>query len=279
MVMLERDLRALPAVQDVVSMSGRAEAGGDPDPVNTAMVVVTLKPPDEWGNGGDKAELVETMEHRLMKIPGMAVGFTQPIAMRVDELISGVRAQLAITLFGEDLDQLVRTADRIQGVVARLPGAVDLQTEQVTGQPQIQIRVNRGAISRYGLNVDDVLEAVEVAVGGEEAGQVYEGVRRFDVNLRLQESYRHDLDAIRGLIIPGPDGGSSVPLAEVADVRVVTGPKQISHDNGQRRIVIQLNVRGRDSWPRPNAPSPSRSGCRPAISSRGAASSRTNNAR
>ena len=239
-------LSSFPEVKDVVSQSGRAEAGGDPDPVNSSMVLVTLQPNDEWKTGRTKAELVEAMEQRLAKYPGIALSFTQPIAMRVDELISGVRAQLAITLFGDDLDQLVKTADEIQDVVARVPGAVDIQTEQVTGQPQLQIRVEREAISRYGLNVDDVLEAVQTAIGGEEAGQVYEGVRRFDVNLRLQEPYRRDLNEIGSLIIPGPDDGSSVPLSEVADARVVTGPKQISHDNGQRRIVIQLNVRGRD---------------------------------
>ena len=240
-------LRDFPEVRDVISQSGRAEAGGDPDPVNSSMVMVTLKPREEWKTDRSKEELVEAMEHSLAKYPGIALSFTQPIAMRVDELISGVRAQLAITLFGDDLDQLVKTGDQIQNVVARIPGAVDIQTEQVTGQPQLQIAVDREAISRYGLNVDNVLEAVEVAIGGEEAGQVYEGVRRFDVNLRLQEPFRRDLDEIETLVIPGPEGaGSSVPLSEVAEVRVVTGPKQISHDNGQRRIVIQLNVRGRD---------------------------------
>ena len=243
---IERIVRSFPEVQDIVSLNGRAEAGGDPDPINSAMTLVTLKPHGEWNDGRSKTDLIEAMEHRLQKIPGLALGFTQPIAMRVDELISGVRAQLAITLFGEDLDQLVRTADRIQSVVARIPGAVDIQTEQITGQPQVQIKVDREAISRYGLNVDDVLEAVEVAIGGAEAGQVFEGVRRFDVNVRLQEPYRRDIDEIANLIIPAPNGGSSVPLSAVADVRVLTGPKQISHDNGQRRIVIQLNVRGRD---------------------------------
>ena len=243
---MERVVRSsFPEVKDIISQSGRAEAGGDPDPVNSSMVMVTLKPESEWESGRSKEELIEAMEHKLMKFPGVALSFTQPIAMRVDELISGVRAQLAITLFGDDLDELVKTADQIQTVVSKVPGAVDIQTEQITGQPQLQISVDREAISRYGLNVDDVLETVETAVGGEEAGQIYEGVRRFDVSLRLQEPYRRDIDEIASLIIPGP-GGSSVPLSEVADVRVVSGPKQISQDNGQRRIVIQLNVRGRD---------------------------------
>ncbi|NUR33914.1 MAG: efflux RND transporter permease subunit [Gemmatimonadaceae bacterium] len=245
---MEKVIRAsFPEVKDVVSTSGRAEAGGDPDPVNSAMVLVTLHPQAEWKSGRTKPELVEALEHRLEKFPGVALSFTQPIAMRVDELISGVRAQLAITLIGEDLDQLVKTGDAIQDVVARVPGAVDIQTEQVTGQPQLQIRVDRDAISRYGLNVDDVLETVQTAIGGEETGQVYEGIRRFDVNLRLAEQFRGDVDEIGKLIIPVPEGsGASVPLSEVADARVVTGPKQISHDDGQRRIVIQLNVRGRD---------------------------------
>lgn len=243
---LEGMVREFPEVRDVVSLNGRAEAGGDPDPVNSSMTLVTLKPREEWGTGRSKEELVEALEHRLGKYPGVALSFTQPIAMRVDELISGVRAQLAITLFGENLDQLVATAAQIQDVVGRIRGAVDIQTEQVTGQPQLQIRVDRGTISRYGLNVDDVLEAVQVAIGGEEAGQVFEGVRRFDVNVRLKEPYRRDVDAISSLIIPGPDASSSVPLSGIADLQVLTGPKQISHDNAQRRIVIQLNVRGRD---------------------------------
>ena len=242
---LEPMVRSFPEVKDIVSMNGRAEASGDPDPVNTAMTLVTLKPRNEWRSSESKAELIESIEHRLAKYPGVALSFTQPIAMRVDELLSGVRAQLAITLFGDNLDELVKVGDEVQDVVAKIPGAVDVQTEQVTGQPQLQIKVDREAISRYGLNVDEVLEAVEIAIGGEEAGQVFEGVRRFDVSLRLQESYRNNVAEIAHLVIPGP-GGTSVPLSEVADVRVVNGPKQISHDNGQRRIVIQLNVRGRD---------------------------------
>ena len=242
---LEPMVRSFPEVKDIVSMNGRAEAGGDPDPVNSAMTVVTLKPRGEWKTGRSKAELVEAMEQRLGKYPGVALSFTQPIAMRVDELLSGVRAQLAITLFGDNLDELVKTGDEIQDLVTTIPGAVDVQAEQVTGQPQLQIKVDREAISRYGLNVDNVLETVETALGGEEVGQVFEGVRRFDVNLRLQEPFRNSVDEIAHLVIPGPSG-TSVPLSEVADVRVVNGPKQISHDDGQRRIVIQLNVRGRD---------------------------------
>ncbi|MBI3568115.1 MAG: efflux RND transporter permease subunit [Gemmatimonadetes bacterium] len=244
---MERILRRdFPEVEDIVSTSGRAEAGGDPDPVNSGMVLVTLKPKREWTSGRSKPELVEAMEHALGTLPGVAFSFTQPIAMRVDELISGVRAQLAITLFGEDLGTLVETSKRIQDVVARVPGATDLQIEQVAGQPQLQITIDRAAIARYGLNVDDVQTVVQTAFGGDAAGQVFVGVRRFDITVRLQDAYRQDIEALRGLIIPTRTGTASVPLSEVADIRVVTGPKQISHDNGQRRIVISLNVRGRD---------------------------------
>ena len=238
--------RTFPEVADVVSKIGRAEAGGDPEPVNNIEAIVTLKPHDEWGTGRSKAGLVEALGTALGVIPGVALNFSQPIANRVDELLSGVKAQLAIQLFGEDLDQLVSTAELIQRTVSAVPGAADVQTEQVTGQPQLQIHIDRGAIARYGINVEDVQEAIETAIGGEAAGQVFEGIRRFDINVRLQEPYRRDIDAIGSLLIPAPNGTARVPLNQLASLETVTGPKQISHSNGQRRIVIQLNVRGRD---------------------------------
>ena len=243
---IERMVKTFPEVADVVSKIGRAEAGGDPEPVNNIEAIVTLKPHDEWNTGRDKTGLVEAMERKLAVVPGVALNFSQPIANRVDELLSGVKAQLAIQLFGDDLEQLVQKADQIQRVVSAIPGSADVQTEQVTGQPQLQIRINRTAIARYGINVEDVQEAIEVAIGGESAGQVFEGIRRFDINVRLQEPYRRDVDAIGRLLIPSPNAPARVPLAQLASINTVVGPKQISHDNGQRRIVIQLNVRGRD---------------------------------
>jgi cobalt-zinc-cadmium resistance protein CzcA len=243
---LETMAKTFPEVADVVSKIGRAEAGGDPEPVNNIEAIVTLTPEDEWTTGRDKAGLIEAMEAKFGRMPGVALNFSQPIANRVDELLSGVKAQLAISLFGDDLDQLVSTADQIQRVVSAVPGAADVQTEQVTGQPQLQIKIDRSAIARYGINVEDVQETIETALGGEEAGQVFEGIRRFDITVRLQEPYRRDIDAIGSLLIPTPGGQARVPLAQLADIRTVVGPKQISHDNGQRRIVIQLNVRGRD---------------------------------
>jgi len=242
----EQLAKQLPEVVDVISKAGRAEASGDPEPVNNIEAIVTLKPQKEWPRGTTKDSLVEAMEKKFSVIPGVALNFSQPIQNRVDELLSGVKAQLAIELFGDDLDTLVSTADRIQKVVTAIPGAADVQTEQVTGQPQVQIRVDRKAIARLGLNVDDVLEEIETAVGGENAGQVFEGIRRFDVNLRLQEPFRQDVQAIGNLLISTPDGRTRVPLAQLASLKVVTGPKQINHQDGQRRIVIQLNVRDRD---------------------------------
>lgn len=243
---LEKIVKTFPEVADVVSKTGRAEAGGDPEPVNNIEAIITLKPEKEWKTGRDKAKLTEAVEEKFSKYPGVAFNFSQPIANRVDELLSGVKAQLAVQLFGDDLDQLVATAEQIQRTVSSVRGAEDVQTEQVTGQPQLQIKIDRGAIARYGINVENVQEAIETAIGGEEAGQVFEGIRRFDINVRLQEPFRKDVEAIGGLLIPTPDERARVPLSQLASITTVTGPKQISHDNGQRRIVIQLNVRGRD---------------------------------
>ena len=243
---LELIARRFPEIEDVVSKTGRAEAGGDPEPVNNIEAIVTLKPEAKWGTGRSKAELVDTLSGALGRVPGVALNFSQPIANRVDELLSGVKAQLAIVLFGDDLERLVSTGQEIQRVVSGVPGAADVQTEQVGGQPQLQIKIKRDAIARYGVNVDDVQEVIETAIGGEDAGQVFEGIRRFAITVRLQPQYRGDLDAIRALLVPTKDKMARVPLGEVAELATVIGPKQISHDDGQRRIVIQLNVRGRD---------------------------------
>lgn len=242
---LERITKTFPEVADIVSKVGRAEVGGDPEPVNNVEAIVTLRPEDDWNTGRSKAQLVEAIEEKFSKFPGVALNFSQPIANRVDELLSGVKAQLAIELFGDDLNQLVTTADAIRRVVSGVRGAEDVQAEQVTGQPQLQIKVNRETISRFGINVEDVQESIETAVGGENVGQVFEGIRRFDINVRLQEPYRRDLDAIANLLVSAP-GDARVPLSQLAVIQTVVGPKQISHQNGQRRIVIQLNVRGRD---------------------------------
>lgn len=243
---LEKVSLTFPEINEVISKIGRAEAGGDPEPVNNIEAMVSLRPEKFKETGRTKATLIEAMEEKFAGYPGVQFNFSQPIANRVDELLSGVKAQLAIQLFGDDLDQLVTTANQIERTVSAVAGAADVQVEQVTGQPQLQIKIDRAAIARYGINVDDVQEAIEVAIGGEEAGQVFEGIRRFDITVRLAEAYRDNIDVIGNLLIPAPDGRARVRLSQVSNISVVTGPKQISHDDGQRRIVIQLNVRGRD---------------------------------
>jgi heavy metal efflux system protein len=231
-------------IETLVSKIGRAEVGGDPEPVNNVEIYMGLRPQAEW-RYDSKTELVDAIGETLGDYPGVALNFSQPIATRVDELLSGVRAQLAIKLFGDDLDLLKEKGDEIARVVQVIDGAADVQAEQVSGQPQLQIEVDRHVIARYGLNVDDVLEVVEAAVGGEEAGQVFQGQRRFDIFVRLAEPYRESTAAIADILLTTPSG-AQVPLSQLTDIREIIGPKQISREANQRRIVVQANVRGRD---------------------------------
>jgi cobalt-zinc-cadmium resistance protein CzcA len=242
---LERIALQFPEVVDVVSKIGRAELGGDPEPVNNIEATVTLRPPEEWASGRSKAELVDAMRERLGKMPGVALNFSQPIATRVDELLSGVRAQLAIKLFGDDLDTLAARAARIQEVVSTIPGARDVQSEQVLGQPQLLIRIDRVAVARLGVNVEDVQNIIRGAIGGAMAGQVFEGQRRFEILVRYDASYRSTAEDIRRALVVTPSG-ARVPVGQVAEIREIIGPKQISREGNQRRVVVQANVEGRD---------------------------------
>ena len=242
---LEREAMSFPEVIDAVSKIGRAELGGDPEPVNNVEVTVTLQPMEGWTSGRTKDQLVDAMRDRMGSIPGVALNFSQPIATRVDELLSGVRAQLAIKVFGDDLDSLASIGDEVQRVVSRIEGAQDVQTEQLLGQPQLLVRVDRVAVARLGLNVDDVLGVVRLAIGGGEAGKVFEGQRRFDIWVRYGESYRATPEDIARALIPTPSGGR-VPLSQLATIELAEGPKQISREANQRRIVVQANVDGRD---------------------------------
>jgi len=242
---LERIATEFPEVVDVVSKIGRAELGGDPEPVNNVETDVTLRPIEEWTTGRTKAELVDAMRERMAEIPGVALNFSQPIATRVDELISGVRAELAIKIFGDDLDTLARLGSRVEEVIRTIRGAQDVQTEQVLGQPQLLIRIDRTAVARLGLNVEDVQEVIRTAIGGAAAGQVFEGQRRFDIFVRYAEPYRAATQDIARALVATP-AGARVPLGQLATVEEVVGPKQISREANQRRIVVQANVEGRD---------------------------------
>ena len=243
--LIEKEILKFPEVKSVVSKTGRAEIGTDPMGVEISDIFVELKPKDEWKTTDDKEELVESMSEALAMIPGIAFSFSQPIQLRVAELISGVRSDVAIKLFGEDLDVLKEKADEIVRVVSQIEGAADVQAEQITGLPQLQIRIDRSKIARYGINVSDVNEVIETAIGGKSAGEIFEGEKRFDLIVRFKEEARNNVEAIKNLLVPAPNG-SNIPLSQIADVYIEEGPAQISREHSQRRIVIEANVRGKD---------------------------------
>jgi cobalt-zinc-cadmium resistance protein CzcA len=244
---VERVLRQFPEVKTVVTKIGRAEVATDPMSVDSGDVFIELKPHAEWKSAKTKEELVNKMAEALeQQVPGGAsFGFSQPIELRVAELISGVRSDIAIKLFGDDLDILKKTADQMAVIVNKVRGAEDVKVEAVAGLPQLQIKPDRAAIARYGLNVEDVNDLIESVVAGKDAGQVYEGEQRFNLAVRLKEEAGRDVEAIKNLLLLAPNG-QRVPLAQVADVAVVEGPAQISREDTRRRIVVELNVRGRD---------------------------------
>ncbi|HEY7914492.1 MAG TPA: CusA/CzcA family heavy metal efflux RND transporter [Blastocatellia bacterium] len=243
---VERVLKEFPEVTKVVSKTGRAEVATDPMSVDFSDLYIGLKPPWEWTSAHSKEELVEKMSDALEnRVPNAAFSFSQPIELRVSELIAGVRSDVAIKLFGDDLDMLKRKADEIARAVSRVNGAEDVKAEAVSGLPQLQIKPDRAAISRYGINVEDVNDLVESIVAGKLAGQVYEGEQRFNMVVRLTDVASRNLETIRNLLVPAPNG-QRVPLSQVADIRLVSGPAQISREDARRRISIELNVRGRD---------------------------------
>ena len=242
----EKVLKQFPEVTRVVSKTGRAEVAVDPMGIDIADVFVSLKPRDEWKTAHTREELVEKMAERLeQQVPQAAFSFSQPIELRVAELIAGVRSDVAVKIFGDDLDVLKQKADEISRVVSRVKGAADVKVEAVTGLPQLQIKANREAIARYGLNVEDVNDLVETVIAGKPAGIVYEGEQRYDMVVRLGDTASRDIETIRNLRVPASNG-VMVPLSQVASIEVVEGPAQISREDTRRRIAVELNVRGRD---------------------------------
>ncbi len=243
---LEKRIKAFPQVDKVFARIGTAEVATDPMPPNVADNFVILKPRDQWPDPSQtKAELVAEMEESLEALPGNNYEFTQPIQMRFNELISGVRADLGIKVFGDDLEQLVSIANDILQAVQTVPGAADARVEQVTGLPTLSIRPDRTALGRYGLNVVELQDWVSAAIGGESAGILYEGDRRFELIVRLPEIIRRDTEKLAFLPVPLPNG-DYVPLNEVARLDTAPAPAQISRENGKRRVVVTANVRGRD---------------------------------
>jgi heavy metal efflux system protein len=241
---VERRLMRIPEIAGVVSRIGRGEVGAHTDPVNSAEIYLLLQPEDTW-RFSSQQDLLQEVREELGDVPGVLTNFTQPIQMTVDELLEGVRAELAVKLFGEDLGALKEKADEIAASVGRIRGAADVQADQISGTPQLLIRVDRDAIARYGVNVADVQAVIQAAVGGVSAGEIFEGIRRFDIYVRFRPEYRSTRDAISRILIPAP-GGIHVPLSDLAHIEEIVGPRQITRVNNQRFITVQLNVEGRD---------------------------------
>jgi cobalt-zinc-cadmium resistance protein CzcA len=242
---VERRIMKVSEVQHVVTRIGRGEVGAHTDPINSAEMYILLNPKETWRSAETQQELEEVIREEVGEIPGVLSNFTQPIQMTVDELLEGVRAELAIKLFGDDLQVLKEKADEIARVVQSVPGAADVQPDQVSGTPQLLIKVDRHAIARYGINVEDVQEIIRAAIGGEVAGQLFEGVRRFDILVRFNPDFRDTENDIRQVLIETPDG-AHIPLEQLAEIREIVGPRQITRQNSQRFITIQSNVSGRD---------------------------------
>ena len=241
---IEKELLKFPEVISAISKTGRAEIATDPMGVEVSDIFVMLKPHDQW-HFETKVELIEAMEEALSStIPSNSFGFTQPIELRVQELIAGVRSDIGISLYGDDLETLKRKGDEIGAVVRKIPGAADVQVEQTAGMPYVRIRIDRQAIARYGINAGDVLDAVST-IGGKVVGQVFEGQRRFPLQVRLAPYWREHLDRLQQIKV-ADSSGRQIPLAQLADIAVDQGVAQISREAIHRRILIQLNVRGRD---------------------------------
>lgn len=247
---LERKLKTYPEVDYVFSKIGTAEIATDPMPPSVADTYVMLKPKEEWPDPSrPKADLVAQLQRELPDMPGNNYEFIQPIQMRFNELIAGVRSDVAVKVFGDDMEVLASVGADIEGILSSVPGAADPKLEQTTGLPILTVALKRPEMARLGLSVADVQEVVEVAIGGKSAGQLFEGDRRFDIVVRLPERLRADLDQLGRLPIPlrARSGGTGfVPLSAVADVEIAPGPNQISRENGKRRVVVTANVRGRD---------------------------------
>jgi heavy metal efflux system protein len=248
---LEARIKSFPEVDRVVAKIGTAEVATDPMPPSVADTFIIMKDRSEWPDPRKpKAQLVAELQRAVAQVPGNNYEFTQPIQMRFNELISGVRSDVAVKVFGDDLEQLLAVGGAVEDVIKAIPGAEDVKVEQATGLPVLQITPDRAALARYGLNIADVQATVQTAIGGVRSGQIFEGDRRFSVVVRMPEQLRANVDEIGRLRIPLPASGEGsrgfIPLADVATVEVTVGPNMISRENGKRRVVVTANVRGRD---------------------------------
>lgn len=255
--MVEKAIKKFPQVAYVYSKTGTAEMASDPMPSNVSDTFIILKPREEWPDPSlDKTNLIEMIQDEVSKIPGNNYEFTQPIEMRFNELISGVRSDLAVKIYGDDFDVMQRTADHIANILRKLPGSADVKIAQTKGLPVLDVKIDREAASRLGINVSDGIDILSIAAGGGKAGQILEGDRRFDILVRLPETQREDITALGNLPIPLPTKENSgdktkphfpyVPLSEIANLKVSDGLNEIRREDGKRFIAVQANVRGRD---------------------------------
>ncbi len=242
---IERKVKEFDEVETTIGKIGRPEAGSHPHPVNTSHIQLMLKPQGEWKNHNNKAELVESINKALKDYPGIQLNFSQPIQNMFDELLSGVKTQLAIKVHGDDIMVLKSIAEEVKEVIEQVKGLVDLATEQSFGQPQVQIVADREACARYGVNVSEILKIVETAIGGETVDQVFLDARRFGIEVRFDEHFRSTETEIENILI-NTAAGYQVPLSQVARVSRYLGPIQINRENNQRRWNVTANVRGRD---------------------------------
>jgi cobalt-zinc-cadmium resistance protein CzcA len=258
---LEKRLLKVPEVKEVFTRVGTAEIASDPMPPNTGDCYVMLKPRSQWPDPGkSKAGVVADITAAAEEVPGSNYEITQPIQMRFNELISGVRSDIGVKIFGDDMEMLRRSGEAVAKVLATVSGNDAIRVEQVTGLPMLSVQFKRTAMARYGLTVAEVQEVIQAAIGGKETGALFEGDRRFPIVVRLPENLRTDIESLRRLPIALPktdrteDGVQSVsydrpafiPLAEVADLNEQPGPNQISRESGKRRVVVTCNIRGRD---------------------------------
>lgn len=242
---VEKTIRSFDEVTGVVTLLGRPDFATEAMGIYLADEYIQLKPREEWKSAHTKEELIDQLAAELRRIPGVSYSFTQPMAMRLDEVISGIKGDVAVKIFGEDQRVLDRLAEQALRVISTIRGAADAQMEITSGIGELQVQVNRGELARYGLNVSNVREVIEAAVGGRVINDMIEGQRRFAIVLRLPASYRHDPASLREILLSAPNG-ERVRLGQLAWIDVVPGPELISRENGQRRIVVQTNVRGRD---------------------------------
>jgi cobalt-zinc-cadmium resistance protein CzcA len=242
---LEKIAHTFPEVKEVLSKIGSSEIPTDPMPIESGDIIMVMKDKKDWTTADNKEELAEKMNEKLSAIPGCNLSFEQPIQMRFNELIAGVKSDIAIKIFGDNLDKLFSEANKTVPIISGIKGLTDIKVEQVSGMPNLVVNYNRSKIAQYGLNIAEVNRILNTAYAGGTTGVVYEGERKFDLVVRIPKDENTDIDALKSLLIPIPNG-NQIPLNEVADISFKTSPSQISREDAQRRIVIEANVRGRD---------------------------------